>query len=267
MVSGMALELILTLIGGGLVGLLSSVLGLGGGIIIVPLLTIVFKMAHTQAIATSLMTIAFITMLNTYRFQKRKMVNWRMVFVIVVFSAASSFTGGYLVTILNERLLLLFFILFVLYVLIQTLFLKHDMGEPDPGNHSPWFWGTIIGSFSGIISGTTGVGGGAIITPLLFKSRVEIPARVVPITNAVMLMNAFFALIPLACQPATESGFLTLGLIHIDRALLIFAGAIPVSVWGTHHQGHISIKTKKIFIAVVLLIILIRMGYKFLVSA
>ena len=263
----MSIELILTFVGGGLVGLLSSVLGLGGGIVIVPLLTVVFEMAHAEAIATSLMTIAFITMLNTYRFQKKKMINWRMVLVIIVFSAVSSFAGGYLVSILNERLLLLFFILFVFYVFIQTLFLKHRLTELDSPRHSPWFWGAIIGSFSGIISGTTGVGGGAIITPLLFKSRVEIPARVVPITNAVMLMNAFFALIPLACQPATQSGFLTLGLIHIDRALLIFAGAIPVSVWGTHHQGHISIKTKKIFIAFVLLIILVRMTYKFFVSA
>ena len=257
------LNLILTLLCGGIVGLLSSVLGLGGGVVIVPLLTIIFGMPHTQGVATSLMTIAFITLLNTYRFQKKKMINWRMVFVIVAFSAISAFSGGYLATILNERLLLLFFILFVLYVFLQTVFLKHQLQETSDERRSPWFWGGIIGTFSGAISGMTGVGGGAIITPLLFKSRVEIPARVVPITNAVMLMNAFFALIPFALQRTNDAGFLTVGLIHVDRALLIFAGAIPVSVWGTHYQGNIPVRTKKIFIAVILLIILVKMASKF----
>ncbi|RLD15256.1 hypothetical protein DRI50_04300 [candidate division KSB1 bacterium] len=263
----MMIELILTLLGGVLVGLLSSVLGLGGGIVMVPLLTIVFKMPQTQAVATSLMTIAFITLLNTYRFQKNKMINWRMVFVIVVFSAVSSFCGGYLSTVLNERVLLFFFILFVFYVFLQTLFLKHNVSQLPAGQQrSPWLWGALIGFFSGIISGTTGVGGGSIITPLLFKSRVEIQARVVPITNAVMLMNALFALIPLALQPAANSKLFTVGLIHIDRALLIFAGAVPASIWGTHYQGRIPLKVKKIFIAIILLIILIRMAYKFFIG-
>lgn len=259
------ITLLLTLFSGIGVGLLSSVLGLGGGIIIVPLLTVIFDMPHAHAVATSLMTIAFITLLNTWRFQKKEMVNWRLVFVIVTFSSVSSLAGGYLATILNERFLLLVFVLFVLYVFLQTLFLSYSLSDQvDLSTRSPWFWGSIIGASSGIISGTTGVGGGAIITPLLFKSRIEIHARVVPITNAVMLLNALFALIPFALHQPRVPGTLTLGYIHIDRALMIFAGAVPASVWGTHYQGRIPLKTKKIFIAVVLLIILIRMTVKFL---
>ncbi len=257
------MELLLTLLGGAIVGLLSSVLGLGGGIVIVPLLTIVCGLPHAQAIATSLLTIGFITFLNTYRFQKKKMINVRLVFVIVLFSALSSFTGGYLVTVLSERFLVLLFILFLMYVFIQTLMIKHTPQTLVIRKRSPWFWGGIIGLSSGIISGTTGVGGGAIITPLLFKSGIEAAERVVPVTNAVMLLNAFFALIPLALHPAAHSEIFTLGYIHIDRALMIFAGAVPASIWGTHHQGHISLKIKKLSIAVILLIILFRMVYKF----
>lgn len=257
---------ILTLFSGGLVGLLSSVLGLGGGIVIVPLLTIVFRLPHAQAIATSLLTIGFITLLNTYRFQKKKMLNWRLVFIIVVFSAISSLAGGYLVTVLSERLLLILFILFLLYVFIQTLFLKHEQSIGAVKTRSPWFWGAVIGLFSGIISGTTGVGGGAIITPLLFKSRIESPTRVVPVTNGVMLLNAFFALIPLAMHSVPNSGFFTLGLIHVDRAILIFSGAIPLSILGTHYQSRIPLIVKKLFIAFILLIILLRMSFRLFVA-
>ena len=255
------------LIAGFIVGLISSVLGLGGGIVIVPLLTVAFGLPHNQAIATSLMTIAFITSLNTVRFQKKKMINWRMVIIIVLFSGISSFSGGYLATILNERLLLFIFILFVLYVLLQTLFLKHTSQQATGDVHSPWFWGSTIGISSGLVSGTTGVGGGAIITPLLFKSKVESHARVVPITNAVMLTNALFALIPLALSSGNEVGLITLGLIHVDKALLIFAGAIPASLWGTQFQSRIPLKIKKILIGSILLIILIRMGWRFFAGA
>ncbi len=259
----MILSFVTSLLVGILVGLISSMLGLGGGILIVPLLTIVFHLPHNQAIATSLMTIAFITALNTFRFWQKKMINFRMVLTIVVFSAFSSMLGGYLATALDERLLLAIFILFVLYVLAQTLFLQTR--ETDSRKRAPsyWFWGATIGISSGLISGTTGVGGGAIITPLLFKSRVEKQERVVPITNAVMLINAVFALIPLAWDTAEKSSWLMVGLIHVDLALLVFLGAIPASLWGTHFQDKLPLKVKKILISLILLVILIRMGLKF----
>lgn len=250
-----------------LVGVISSVLGLGGGVVIVPLLTLVFNLPHNQAIATSLMTIAFTTTLNTIRFQKYQMINWRIVFIIVSFSALSSFAGGYLATVLNDRLLLFIFLLFVIYVFIQTLFLKPYRQQTTRNGRSVWAWGSIIGILSGLISGTTGVGGGAIITPLLFKSRVERHIRVVPITNAVMLINAIFALIPLAFSSGDQSGGLTVGMIHVDLALLIFIGVIPASLYGTHIQSRISLKVKKGLIGLILLIILIRMAWRFFAGA
>ena len=258
----MILSFVASLLVGLLVGLISSMLGLGGGILIVPLLTLVFHLPHNQAIATSLMTIALITALDTLRFWRKRMINFKMVLTIVAFSAFSSILGGYLATVLDERLLLFIFILFVLYVLAQTLFLKTKATSPN-GTLSYWFWGATIGISSGLISGTTGVGGGAIITPLLFKSRVEKQERVVPITNAVMLINAFFALIPLAWDTAEKSSWVMVGLIHVDLASLVFLGAIPASLLGTHFQDKLPLKIKKILISLILLVILIRMALKF----
>ncbi len=254
------------LVSGLFVGLISSVLGLGGGIIIVPLLTLVFRLPQNEAVATSLATIALITLFNTIRFQKLKLINWKLVLIIITFSAISSFGGGYLATIMNQRVLLFIFILFVFYVLVQT-FISASSTQSVARNHSAWFWGSVIGTSSGLISGTTGVGGGAIITPLLFKSRIESPDRVVPVTNAVMFINAVFAIIPFALSSGIGTSLINWGMIHLDRALLIFAGAIPASIWGTKFQSRIPQKVKKILIIFILGVILFRMAWRFLAGA
>ncbi|APF18916.1 protein of unknown function DUF81 [Caldithrix abyssi DSM 13497] len=250
--------LITVLIVGMLVGGISSVLGLGGGIILVPALNVVFRLPHSEAIATSLATIAFITLLNTVRFARRNEIDWTLVFYLLIFSAVSSGFGGFLVTFLSEQILLAIFILFLIYVLIQ-MFIGYQSRHSAPKQKSRWYWMSLIGVSSGLISGTTGVGGGIIITPLLFKSRLVKEGHVVPLTNAIMFLNAFFALIPLAFAQSAEHSFWGVGLIHFDRALLLFLGAIPASILGTKYQARIPVKLKKVFIALILLVILGRM--------
>ncbi len=255
----MTLSLIATgIVVGILVGIISSVLGLGGGIILVPTLNLVFNLPQSEAVATSLATIALITLFNTIRFAWRDEIDWTIVFFILLFSALSSMTGGFLVTILNEHLLLIIFILFLFYVLVQMLFTAH-VKLASKEKKSPLFWAAVIGLSSGIISGTTGVGGGVIITPLLFRSKITKISKVVPITNAIMFLNAFFALIPLAFGQSSPHYWLRVGLIHFDRAILIFMGAIPAALIGTKYQGKIPVKLKKIVIASILIIILVRL--------
>ena len=242
-------------------GLISSVLGLGGGIILVPVLTVFFHLAQNEAIATSLATIALVTLFNTLRFAQRKEMVWTVVLIILLFSAISSMAGGWLVTFLPEKVLLGIFILFLIYVLLQMFFSLQNRFRK-PKRKSRWYWASLIGLLSGLISGTTGVGGGIIITPLLFKSRIVSGKKVVPVTNAVMFLNAFFALIPLALRQVAHHTFWGVGLIHFDRALLIFLGAIPASLVGTRYQARIPEKLKKLAIGFILLLILIRMSLR-----
>lgn len=253
------LNLVLTaIVVGMLVGLISSVFGLGGGIILVPALNIVFHFSQNEAIATSLATIALTTLLNTIRFAQKKEIDWSVVFNILIFSAVSASLGGYLVSVLSEKILLTVFILFLFYVLLQ-MFWSHQFKASRGRKKSRWFWATSIGFSSGLISGTTGVGGGIIITPLLFKSGIVETKKAVPITNVVMFFNAFFSLIPMAFSDPAAHSIWGMGLIHFDQALLLFLGAIPASLIGTKYQAKISVGIKKKIIALILFIILSKM--------
>ncbi len=261
----MTLLLLTALIVGVLVGLISSLLGLGGGIILVPALNLVFALPQNEAIATSLATIAFITLLNTIRFAQRGEIEWKLVWYILGFSAVSSALGGFLVTVLTEKILLIIFIGFLIYVAVQLFWPQNTATQKRPAR-TRWMWASLIGLSSGLISGTTGVGGGIIITPLLFKSGIVSERRVVPVTNAVMFLNAFFALLPLAATQSAQHSFWGVGLIHFDRALIVFLGAIPASILGTRYQAKMPVKLKKWLIAIILVVILSKMITRLLAS-
>ena len=76
---------------GGLVGATSSLLGLGGGFMIVPLLPLITGIDHREAIATSLMTILFISSTNSYFFHKQSLVKWKLALALGSSTAIGSY--------------------------------------------------------------------------------------------------------------------------------------------------------------------------------
>ena len=61
------------------VGFVSTIFGIGGGIIMVPLLSLILPYSHLEAIATSLATIIFVAGFNTYNFSKQDVIVWKIV--------------------------------------------------------------------------------------------------------------------------------------------------------------------------------------------
>ncbi|MBY0384598.1 TSUP family transporter, partial [bacterium] len=60
-----------------IVGVVSSLFGIGGGIFIVPLLPNLLGVTPHQAVATSLASVFLVTLLNTVSFSREKLVNWK----------------------------------------------------------------------------------------------------------------------------------------------------------------------------------------------
>ena len=79
---------ILLLLTGLSVGFVSTIFGIGGGIIMVPLLSLILPYSHLEAIATSLTTIIFVAGFNTYNFSKQDVIVWKVVPWIAVSSSA-----------------------------------------------------------------------------------------------------------------------------------------------------------------------------------
>lgn len=185
----MDLSLILVLVALGLgTGFAAGLLGIGGGMIIVPLLTIIFAAAgfHTDhivhiAIATSLATILFTSMSSVYAHHKRNAIKWRIAFLLIPGVLVGSWAGPMVATLLSTRLLAGVFGVFVIVSALNMLRPKktHSGGAlPNTGTM------TAAGFGIGVLSGLVGAGGGFITVP--FLSWRGIPIHNAVATSAVM---------------------------------------------------------------------------------
>lgn len=249
------------LIVGILVGLMSSNLGIGGGIIMVPALSIYFNFNHQEAIATSLLTIVFVNLINIISFQLQKLINWRTVFLIATFSSITSFLAARTTTYISEVILIIIFIVFVFFMAYKT-FVLVNITIKEESSSSKVLPSIGIGSVSGLISGFTGVGGGAVTTPMMLVTGIARNEQAAPISNGIMIFTASFAAFAFAIMPVENPTGWQIGYIHIDTALLLFASAIPSAYLGTKFQKYLSLKIRKNLLGFLLLLIGVRFTIK-----
>ena len=244
-----------------LVGFMSSVLGLGGGIVIVPSLSLYLGLTQHEAVATSLFTIFFVTLMNVWRFQRKKLIDWQVVFLIAVFAGITSFLAGRLSVYLSQLFLMTLFVLFLLYLIIQT-FSKQTVAQPASTRRSKILEASKIGVLAGMIAGLVGVAGGSIITPLLFAGgRIE-SKKVVPISNSIMLFTSLFASISYMTISHPTPRPWQVGYIHVDLSLVLFLSALPSAYLGTKWQHLLSLRIRKLLLGLFLILILLRMGLR-----
>jgi uncharacterized membrane protein YfcA len=171
-------ELILLFLTLGLiVGFMAGLLGIGGGGIMVPILTALFsyggieiEKAVPMALGTAMSSIV-ITSFSSMRAHKAKdnviWTVWRPMAVGVVFGVM---VGTYLVSIINSVVLALFFSIFMAYISVQ-LFLDK---KPKPSRQvlpKSSLFGS--GGFIGTISALVSIGGGSLTIPFLIWQNID----------------------------------------------------------------------------------------------
>jgi uncharacterized membrane protein YfcA len=245
------------LITGIAVGFVSTIFGIGGGILMVPLISLLLPLTHLEAIATSLAAIVLVASFNTFNFYHKEVIVWKIVPWIAIASSLFAFLSATVSTFLPEKILISFFILFLLNVAIRTLFIKDKpVYQEEKEKHNLLPWG--IGTLSGIISGFTGIGGGGITTPLMLITGLVRNVQAAPTSNAIMIFTNFFASLSFATAKVTIANKLVLGYIHIDIAILFFLGSAISSRFGVNLNQKISLTFRKTVLAFLLLFICIR---------
>ena len=172
--------LIIELIALGLgTGFLAGLLGIGGGMLMVPFLTIILSgravgpdLAVKMAIATSMATILFTSISSIRAHHKRGAVRWQLVKGLapgIVLGGALASLGVF--AMLKGSSLALFFALFVSFSATQ-MFLDR---KPAPKRQVPGTAGLIgAGGVIGFLSGLVGAGGGFISVPFMTWCNVAI---------------------------------------------------------------------------------------------
>jgi uncharacterized membrane protein YfcA len=169
---------------GFLIGIVAAMTGVGGGIFIVPLLTVGFAFAPANAVGTSLAAIILTAFAATVNYSKQKKVCYKIGLLMAVVTAPGAVLGAYLTSIMPAEILGLFFGAFLLLVALQItikngILNKHKENKTTEENYEAPFKEEkfmsrrkfIIGIplifLGGVASGLFGVGGGVIIVPIL----------------------------------------------------------------------------------------------------
>lgn len=205
-------------------GILSAILGIGGGIIMLPATQLILKFDATTAVATTLLAVAltsFSGALGHYRNGKVKVKNALLISSggIIGISIGSYIFKNYLSqnTAYIEILLAILFI-FMAYKMLKELYSELKQKEKSVTETkliSP-IWFVVLGALVGTLTGMLGLGGGFIMVPaLMWLFGVE-PLEAVGTTLLAMLpITLFGALIKLGQ-----------GFVNVNAGLLIGVGSI-----------------------------------------
>lgn len=171
----------LLLVVGVITGVLSGILGIGGGILMVPVLTF-FGVPLVQATATSLVGVLLSSTSGSIRNFSAGELNWKNSLLIAVFGMLTAQLGAWLGDRLPDPILSLAFAV-LLVVTIRLIDLKRSLqrkhaAETEDGSTSapdtaaantqatPWLAVIGIGLTAGFLSGMFGIGGGVVMVPL-----------------------------------------------------------------------------------------------------
>jgi uncharacterized protein len=195
------------LIGGIAAGAFGSILGLGGGLLIVPLLTLGFALPLREAVAISLVCVIVTSSASAGVYLQRRQANLRLGMVLELFTAAGAIVGGAIAFLIDERLLAGLFALLLVYVAATMLRGLRQRGPaqqatddetpppPDVAGASAedlsYLTGRLpvaaVGSVgAGVASALLGIGGGLIKVPLMHLV-LGVPLRIATATSNLMI--------------------------------------------------------------------------------
>jgi uncharacterized membrane protein YfcA len=167
---------------GAIAGIVAGLLGVGGGLIIVPVLATLFAMQGMSAdvimhvaLGTSLTTIVFTSLSSMRAHHQHAAVDWHTVIRLVPGIIVGAWLGAAVADHLDTPFLRIFFGVFECLVAIQMWFgLKVLAHRQLPGPVGMSLAGLVIGGVSAVV----GIGGGTMSVPFLTWCRVKIQRAV-----------------------------------------------------------------------------------------
>lgn len=147
-------------------GLLAGVFGVGGGILIVPMLVVVAKFDQRYAHGTSLAAVLPIAISNIFTYWAHDHIDWHLAAFIAVGAVAGAFVGTYLLHVLNHRTLAVSFSLVMIFTAVRLFWHITTNGRGDL-DLAHIVGAVVLGLLAGTLSGLLGIGGGVVTVPLM----------------------------------------------------------------------------------------------------
>ncbi|WP_372525919.1 sulfite exporter TauE/SafE family protein [Piscinibacter sp.] len=248
-------------------GFLAGLLGIGGGMLLVPFMTLLLTLKGfpndyivKMAVATSLATICFTSISSVRAHHQRGAVRWGVVKLLAPGIVVGSMLGAQIAKALPSNVLALFFAAFVSFSATQMFRNK----KPRPTRQLPPAPGMFgAGSGIGVLSSLVGAGGGFVSVPFMTWCNV-------PIHNAVATSAALGFPIALAGTVGyVAAGWTlhgmpagTLGFIYLPALLVVSAASVTTAPLGARWAHRLDVQQLKRVFAGLLYALAAYMLYK-----
>ncbi|MBW8366217.1 MAG: sulfite exporter TauE/SafE family protein [Rhizobium sp.] len=250
------------------VGFVAGLLGVGGGLIIVPVLIMLLH-THGQAVGmepqlalgTSLATILFTSLSSVRAHHRRGAVEWPLVRRIAPGIVLGTLAGAALAARMPATVLKIFFVVFLFYAAIQMWL---DF-KPAPHRGLPGRMGTsLTGGVIGVMSSWVGIGGGTLSVPFMLWHNVPLH-RAIATSAAIGFPIAFAGAAGYVLGGWTASGLPagSLGFVYLPALVGIVLGSVLTAPLGARTAHRLPVRPLKRVFALLLFTLALRMVWTF----
>ena len=252
-------------------GLLGSLTGLGGGVIVVPMLTVLFGVDIRYAAGASLISVIATSSGAASAYVKEGYSNIRIGMFLEIATTIGAVAGALLAGIASASTISIIFSAILVYSAFSSMFLKKgDVSITTENKYARIFnlngkyptsegmrsylvqnvpVGFGLSSLAGIMSGLLGVGGGA-IKVIVMDKIMKIPFKVSTTTSNFMI----------GVTAAASAGiYLKNGYINAVLVMPVVLGVLTGAFLGTKIFAFVSSKTLKIIFSLIVLVLAYEM--------
>ena len=246
------------------VGFLAGLLGIGGGMVMVPMLVFVFTakgfplehMMHL-ALATALATIAFTSLSSVRAHHRHGGVDWAVARTMAPGILAGSLAAALAAGIIPTRPLAIFFTGFMFYAAAQMFVeIKPRAGRQLPGRAGLFAAGAGIGAISSVLA----AGGAFLSIPFLAWCNLPLKRAIgTAAANGFPIAVAGTVGYVLQGSRVPDLPEWSLGYVYLPALLLIVAASMPMAPLGARLAHRLPVKRLRVVFALMLFALGLRM--------
>lgn len=248
---------------GAIAGVISGLLGVGGGIVLVPAFFYLFSALGYQSadlmqicVATSLATIIVTSVRSVMAHHRKGAVDWALLKSWALPIAVGAVVGVFTVAHLHTRTLQIIFgvmlLLIALYMIVGRA--SWRISDHPPGRVFRTWFGPLMGFLSVLL----GIGGGSIGTPMQTLHNIPIH-RAVATSSGFGILIALPSALGFLLTPVENAPPLTVGAVNIPAFLIVIAVSVLTAPWGASLAHRLNPKKLKLVFALFLMLVALNM--------
>ncbi len=197
-----------------------AMLGMGGGMLHVPILLWFGYPLKTVAQPVGILLNGLTTLVALFIYARNKLVDWRGGWVMALAALISAPLGSIVAHLVADQVLIVLLVLMIFFAATRTLLTAH---KAEPKNFAPSPWRQVVGiavvALAAFLGAMLGLGGGTLISPLLMWMGYP--------TKKAVATSAFVVTVSSASGFAGRAG-------HMDASwvlIVVLAAAVIVAAW------------------------------------